>query len=150
MTWTLKAQNDYFFPEGITFSSEIPSPKQFLGYSVGDYHTRHDRMVSYFQELARVSDLAHFEIIGYTNEFRPQVVLTITSKDQYSNLESIRQNQLANADPNKDPSNMDDHPAIVLLGYNVHGNEPSSMEAAMLMAYYLLAAQTDEVKGFFG
>jgi hypothetical protein len=60
----------------------IPTPEQFLGYPVGDWHTRHDRIVSYFQELARVSPKAHFQIIGYTNERRPQVVLTITSPEK--------------------------------------------------------------------
>lgn len=143
------SQNDYFFPPGTTFKSDIPSPMDFLGYKTGDFHTRHDRMVSYFQELARISNLAHFQIIGYTNEYRPQVVLTITSPSNYQNLESIRNNQLANANPiNTAPINLDNHPAIVLLGYNVHGNESSSMEAAMLVAYYLLAAENAEVSNF--
>ncbi|RMG17140.1 MAG: zinc carboxypeptidase, partial [Bacteroidetes bacterium] len=34
------------------------------------------------------------------------------------------------------------------LGYNVHGNEPSSSEAAMLMAYYLVANQSDQARRF--
>jgi hypothetical protein len=33
---------------------------------------------------------------------------------------------------------------VITHGYNVHGNEPSSSEAAMLTAYYLVAAQGDE------
>jgi len=78
------SQNTYFFPSGVTLDPAIPSPQQFLGYPVGDWHTRHDRIVSYFQELARVSPKAHFQIIGYTNERRPQVVLTITSPENYA------------------------------------------------------------------
>lgn len=143
-----QSQNDYFFPSGITFNPGIPSPKAFLGYNTGDFHTRHDRMVSYFQELARVSDLADFQIIGYTNEHRPQVVLTITSANNHQNLENIRQNHMVIADPDKALPTLENHPVIILLGYNVHGNEPSSMEAAMLTAYYLLAAQGQEVKQY--
>lgn len=134
------SQNAYFFPSGVTFDPAIPSPEKFLGYPVGEWHTRHDRMVSYFQELARVSPKAHFQIIGYTNERRPQVVLTITSPENYARLEEIRKEHLKLADPTQSVT-VSSMPVIITHGYNVHGNEPSSSEAAMLTAYYLIAAQ---------
>jgi hypothetical protein len=137
------AQNSYFFPAGVSFDPAIPSPEQFLGYPVGDWHTRHDRIVSYFQELARVSPKAHFQIIGYTNERRPQIVLTITSPENYSRIEEIRKEHLKLADPSQ-PVNTANMPVIITHGYNVHGNEPSSSEAAILTAYYLVASQGDE------
>ncbi len=37
-------------------------------------------------------------------------------------------------------------PSIVHLGYGVHGNEPSSAEAAMLTAYWLMASQSELAK----
>jgi hypothetical protein len=139
------AQNNYFFPAGTTFDPAIPTPEQFLGYPVGDWHTRHDRIVSYFQELARVSPKAHFQIIGYTNERRPQVVLTITSPENYTRIETIRQEHLKLSDPTQSV-NTASMPVVVTHGYNVHGNEPSSSEAAMLTAYYLIAAQGAEAE----
>ncbi len=140
---SVSAQNNYFFPAGVSFDPAIPSPEQFLGYPVGDWHTRHDRIVSYFQELAKVSPKAHFQIIGYTNERRPQVVLTITSPENYARLEEIRKEHLKLADPSQSV-NTANMPVIITHGYNVHGNEPSSSEAAMLTAYYLVASQGDE------
>jgi hypothetical protein len=95
------AQNNYFFPSGVTFDPTIPTPEQFLGYPIGDLHTRHDRIVSYFQELARVSPKAHFQIIGYTYERRPQIVLTITSPENYARIEEIRKEHLKLADPSQ-------------------------------------------------
>lgn len=145
LTFSVNAQNNYFFPAGVTFDPAIPSPEQFLGYSVGDWHTRHDRIVSYFQELARVSPKAHFQIIGYTNERRPQVVLTITSPENYARIEDIRKEHLKLTDPSQ-PVNISSMPVIITHGYNVHGNEPSSSEAAMLTAYYLIAAQGAEAE----
>ncbi|MBL7861210.1 MAG: zinc carboxypeptidase [Cyclobacteriaceae bacterium] len=142
---TLFSQNSYFFPSGVSFDPAIPSPEQFLGYPIGEWHTRHDRIVSYFQELARVSPNAHFQIIGYTNEHRPQVVLTITSPDNYSRIEEIRKEHLKLADP-KQSVNLKTMPVIITHGYNVHGNEPSSSEAAMLTAYYLVALQGPEAE----
>lgn len=134
------SQNTYFFPSGVSFDPAIPSPEQFLGYPVGDWHTRHDRIVSYFQELARVSPKAHFQIIGYTNERRPQVVLTITSPENYARIEEIRKEHLKLTDPTQSVT-ISSMPVIITHGYNVHGNEPSSSEAAILTAYYLIAAQ---------
>lgn len=134
------AQNDYFFPEGLTFDSNIPSPQQFLGYPIGDWHTRHDRMVSYFEKLAELSEIADIQTIGYSNEHRPQVVLTITSKENHENLEAIRTQHLTLAEGTMPRGGIDNMPVVVLLGFNVHGNEPSGMEAALLTAYYLLAA----------
>jgi len=42
------AQEDYFFP-GEKFDPSIPSPSQFLGYKIGDWHTRYDLIVKYFE-----------------------------------------------------------------------------------------------------
>jgi hypothetical protein len=145
LSFCVSAQNNYFFPAGVTFDPAIPSPEQFLGYPVGDWHTRHDRIVSYFQELARVSPKAHFQIIVYTNERRPQVVLTITSPENYARIEDIRKEHLKLADPSQSVT-ISSMPVIITHGYNVHGNEPSSSEAAMLTAYYLIAAQGPEAE----
>lgn len=144
----LYAQNDYFFPSGIEFDENIPSPQQYLGYSIGDWHTRHDRIVSYMFELASSSENATIQTIGFTNEQRPQVVLTITSSQNHQNLENIRKEHLAISDPTAPEPDYSQMPAVIVLGYNVHGNEPSSSEAAMLTAYYLLAAQNEETKTF--
>lgn len=148
ITGSLSCQNEYFFPEGSRFDQSIPTPEAFLGYSIGDFHTRIDRMVAYLEELAEVSDKAHFEVIGYTNERRPQIVLTITAPENYDDLESIRQEHLKIAQPDINLNNLEAQPVVVLLGYNVHGNEPSSTEAAMLAAYYLVANTSEETTRF--
>ena len=144
----LQAQNAYYYPEGTQLNSQIPSPADFLGYEVGEWHTRHDRIVSYFQELARLSDKATFQIIGYTNERRPQVVLTITSPANHARLEEIRLNHLKLSKPNEAPSNFENMPSIILLGHNVHGNESSGAEAAILEAYYYVANEDPTVQSY--
>jgi hypothetical protein len=141
------SQNEHFFPQG-SFDASVPEPRQFLGYNIGDWHTRHDRIISYLQELDRASDKAQFQIIGYTNEMRPQGVLTLSSRDNLARLEDIREEHLKLCDPAQPASITAGTPVIVLLGYNVHGNEPSSSEAAMLTAYYLLASQSEETATF--
>jgi hypothetical protein len=157
----------YFFPDGQRFDAAIPSPEQFLGYAVGTHHTRHDRIVAYMQELARLSDRATYQEIGTTYGHRVMPVLTVTSPANHARLEQIRQQHLAAHWPGSAGAGAgagagggasggaagaagaaQDRPVIVHLGYGVHGNEPSSSEAAMLTAYWLVAGQTPEVERF--
>lgn len=136
----IQSQINYYFPEAGTFNSTIPTPEQFLGYPIGSHHTRHDKVVEYIKELDRLSDKVSTKIIGYTYEHRPQIVATITSVTNHGRLESIRQANLDRATK----SGGDDMPLVITLGYNVHGNEPSSTEAALLTAYYLTANENTE------
>ncbi len=138
-------QEDYFFPDE-KFDPTIPSPSQFLGYKIGEWHTRYDLIVKYFEKLDQISELAKLQTIGYTHEHRPKIILTITSAKHMGNLEQIRQKQLQLADPSQPMPEVSSMPSIIHQGYGVHGNEPSSAEAAMLTAYWLLASQSDLAK----
>ncbi len=141
------AQLDWFFPEGQSFDPAIPSPQAFLGYEIGDFHTRHDLIVDYLKELASLSDRATYQEIGRTYEHRPMPVLTVTAPSNHDRLEAIRQEHLARstAAPGSDAGT---GPAIAHLGFGVHGNETSSAEAALLIAYWLVAGTTSEVEGY--
>ena len=136
---------DYFFKDKAPFNKVIPTPEEFLGYPIGEQHTRHDLIVAYFYKLAEVSDRATIEVYGKTHEQRKLVMLTVSSPKNLSNLESIKNQHLAFVDPNKNPKNYNDVPVFIQLGYNVHGNEPSSSEAALLTAYTLVASINSEV-----
>ncbi len=131
----------YFFPDGASFDPAIPSPEQFLGYPIGSFHTRHDRIVAYMDTLAALSERATVQIIGWTHEHRPMPVLTVTSPANHARLEAIRVAHLAATEA--EPAEA--LPVIVHLGYGVHGNETSSAEAAMLTAYWLVAGTGADV-----
>ena len=138
---------DYFLKDKGPFDPNIPTPEEFLGYGIGEHHTRHDRIVAYLDELAKVSDRAAIARYGMTHEYRQLVILTVTDPSNHDNLESLKTQHLTVIDPNSttDLSNL---PIFVNLGYNVHGNEPSSSEAALLTAYTLVASQSEEVKNY--
>jgi hypothetical protein len=142
----INAQDEYFFPQGVSFDPGIPSPQEFLGYPIGTFHTRQDRIVAYMQELARLSDRATYQSIGLTFEHREMPVLTVTSSGNHARLEEIRQAHLASLAT--DGGQADNLPAIAHLGYGVHGNEASSGEAAMLTAYWLVAGSGAEVERY--
>jgi len=134
------AQADYFYPGTGNFNAAIPTPEKFLGYAIGSHHTRHDKIVEYFKELDRLSDRVSFQAIGETFEHRQQVVAIFTSSSNHQRLEEIRKAHLAG----QLNGNTENIPLVIHLGYNVHGNEPSSSEAAMLTAYYLTASESEE------
>lgn len=144
----LHGQNSYYFPGETQFDQTIPTPEEFLGYAIGSHYTRHDRIVDYMEELARLSDKAEFQVIGETYQKRPQVVLTITSPENHSNLEGIREDHLTLTDPDTPFVNVEEAKSIIALTYSVHGNETSSGEAALLTAYYLVASQSEETGRF--
>jgi len=81
---------NYYFKEYQPFNKNIPSPEEFLGYQIGDYHTRHDLIVAYLEKLATLSERATIEVYGKTTENRKLLILTITSLKNHKNLTSIK------------------------------------------------------------
>ena len=117
---------------------QIPAPAQFLGYEAGTKFTPHYKIVNYFEALAKAAPgMCKLEQYGTTSEGRPLLLLYVSSAANISNLENIRTNNLKLAGIESGTASTD-APAIVWLSYNVHGNEASSSEAAMLTAYNLL------------
>ncbi|MAT55561.1 MAG: zinc carboxypeptidase [Saprospirales bacterium] len=148
LAMTAQGQTAYFFPEGEKFDHSIQRPAEFLGYEIGQRHTRHDRLVAYFEYLAEVSPKAEIRIIGYTYEHRPQVVLTVSDPANLARLEEIRKQHLRIAEPKEPMPDAARESVIVLMGYGVHGNEASSAEAAMLTAWWLVASQSPQVADY--
>lgn len=144
---TVSAQ-DYFFKKFHPFNPNIPSPEEYLGYPIGDHHTRHDLIVGYLTKLAEVSDKATIYEYGRTHEGRKLVILTVSSPENMGKLDQLKSQHLQFVDPSQNPTNYDEVPIFINLGYNVHGNEPSSSEAAMLAAYTLVASNSPEVQNY--
>ncbi len=117
------------------FSQKIQSPSEFLGYKLGDQFTYHARIVEYFKYVASASKNVKLVQFGATNEGRPLLAMFIASEENIGRLEDIRKNNLRLAGMDKTASTTNNAPVIVWLSYNVHGNEPSSSEAAMQALY---------------
>jgi len=111
-----------FFPEGIIYDTNFPTPASILGYEVGDWHVSHDQLVYYMKEIARLSDRITIEETGRTYEHRPLLLLTITSPENHSRINEIKAAHVALSDPNTSASiDISNMPAVVWLGHSVHG-----------------------------
>ncbi len=139
----------FFLSAAFAFSQDLQSPAQFLGYAVGSRYTRHHRVVEYFKSVAQAKpDMVKLEKYGETNEGRELLITIIASPENLKRIDAIRKNNLAMAGISKEKSaeNLADAPAIIWLSYNVHGNETSSSEAAMLTLYTLLDPKNSNAK----
>ena len=139
---------DYFLKRFEPYQSGISSPESFLGYGIGDQHTRHDLIVAYLEKLAEQSSRAKLIDYGKTHEGRRLVMLVVSGEENLGRLEEIRAEHLKSINPLSKESTAEDLPLIINLAYNVHGNEPSSSEAALLSAYTLTASTNTEVANF--
>ena len=131
---------------GFSFA-QLKSPEEFLGYKIGSRYTPHVKVVNYYNHVAANSNI-NLERYGETNEGRPLLLAFISSPDNMKNLENIRINNLRLANMSKDNSAAieENTPAIVWLSYNVHGNETSSSEAAMLTLFALVDPTNTKTK----
>ncbi len=136
----------YFLKNHTSYIPDIPKPSEFtLGNKeIGNSHISHDRLIQYMFALAESSERVTIINRGETYEGRPLVLLTITSKANQLNLDSIRREHLSLNMGNeiKDFSKM---PVVIYQGYSIHGNEPSGSNAAMLYAYHLAASNDKDL-----
>ena len=128
--------------------TSVPSPSEFLGYPLGTRFTHHQRILEYLRRLADASPRVTLWQYGETYEGRPLTLVAISSPENLARLDALRAEHLRLADPRRasdaELAKIEDEvPVVVWLAYGVHGNEPSSSEAAMAAAYTLAAAGGD-------
>ncbi|MFY7899281.1 MAG: M14 metallopeptidase family protein, partial [Chitinophagaceae bacterium] len=148
MVCTLSAQNlAYYLPDSVSYNSSIPKPKEIIHHEVGEWHITHDRLVNYMKAIAAASpNRVKMEVIGYSYESRPQVIMIFSSKKNLDNLEAIRKEHVLLTDASKSNTvDVNKMPIVVYIGHSIHGNEPSGSNAALLTAYYLAAAEGKQI-----
>ena len=133
----------YYFQQNVQFDPAIPKPEEVLGYQVGQWHVRHDQLVQYMRVLAEKSPRVSIETIGFSHEKRPLLLLKFSKSENIAKLDQLREQHRAQVFAKQPAKNL---PAFIWMGYSVHGNESSGSNAALLVAYYLAAAQGEEVE----
>lgn len=136
------------FVEGVEFDRSIPTPKSIIGFEVGARAVRYDALVEYLKALAAASDKVILTPYGTTHEGRQLYYLTITSRANQRRLDRIRAQNAKLSDPRllsegEQKKLIDNMPAVAWMDYSIHGDELSSTDAAVYVAYHLAAA-TDE------
>jgi hypothetical protein len=144
----LAAQKPFEFWPAASYDAKIPSFQKVLGYEPGERITTHAGIVRYLESLAAASGRLKLFQYGESWEGRKLVYAVVGSESSVRRMDQIRAAMQKLADPRKTPEAearrlMDGLPAVIWLGYGVHGNEISSPDSALLTAYHLLAARND-------
>ena len=50
------AELSYYLPKDIKYDPSIPKPKETLGWTVGEWHVRHDQMAAYMKPDLEIVD----------------------------------------------------------------------------------------------
>jgi hypothetical protein len=134
---------------GTRFDPRIPTLEQVTGHATGQAITSPDGIAAYLAALAAAApDRARVFEYARSEEGRPLSIIVIGSPERIAHLDDVKKGLRALADPRSLSAAEADRllrelPAVVWLLHAVHGNEVSSSDAALALAYHLLAAQDD-------
>ncbi len=140
------------FVDPATLDPSVPTPESVLGHSLGTGAVRYEPMVRYLKALDEASPLVTLTPYGETHEGRTLYFLTITSEAHHARLESIRAENKKLADPRllSSPQEadaiLDRLPGVAWLAYSIHGDELSSTDAAVFVAYRLAAGKDEFIR----
>ena len=129
------------------YRPSVPRPDALLGYEAGRRHTQYAQQQAVLDAMiASAPDRVRTEEIGVTEEGRRMRILLISAPENLDRLDEIRLDLGRLADPRTTtPADaatiVARTPTAVMLSFSIHGNEPAGFEAAMWVAYQLLASE---------
>ena len=135
-----------------TYRLNIQPPDEYLGFKLGSRPVHHDEVLDYYKYLDELLDNVNLTEYGNTYEGKPLVYLMISSKKNMVNLQSIKNSISTLADPRliktvtAAKKIIVNTPAIAWMAYGIHGDEISSTDAAVQLAYQLAAGSDPTTK----
>jgi hypothetical protein len=110
-----------------------------------------DKVVSYYQSLAKTSDKIRVEELGKTAEGRPFIAATISSAITLRNLDHYREIQAKLADPRRTTLEesaklITEGKTVVLITCSIHATEVASTHSAIQFVYNLLTHDTPKFR----
>ncbi len=147
-TRPLLAQHSY--STGTAYDPAIPTPRSVLGYEVGDRFTPHHRILRYAERLAAATQRIRLDTLGVTFEGRELLLVVVSSETNRRRLNEIQADAERIANARGSAAELDQAaarlPAIVWLGFTVHGGEASGTESSLALLYQLAAGTDPETR----
>ncbi|HEX7025425.1 MAG TPA: M14 metallopeptidase family protein, partial [Gemmatimonadales bacterium] len=141
----LAAQHSYSI--GAEYDPAVPTPRAALGYEVGDRFTPHHRILRYAERLAATSARVRLDTVGMTVEGREVLLVVVSSEANRRRLDQIQADAQRLAAGGGDADQVAARlPAIVWLGFTIHGGEASGTEASLALMYQLAAGRDAETR----
>ncbi len=137
------------FVEGGAYDPAVPAPESILGFPVGARPADTQEVRRYFQALSGAVKHVQLREYGVTHEGRQLFYLVVSSPENMARLEAIQERIGKLADPDQLGNGEDaqaiirETPAVAWMAYGIHGDELSSTDAALWVAYQLAAGQDE-------
>ncbi len=128
-------------------TASVQSPQEFFGFAIGSRHLRHDQVTAYWNYLAETSERVALIPFGASHGMRPLMAAAISSPQNIGKLQELRK-QRPMLTTGRFSGSLDDQKIVMFMGYSVHGDEASAVNAAPLVAYHLVASQSEEVSAW--
>jgi hypothetical protein len=130
-------------------AAAVPTPESHFGHRIGADRSvlDWDRVVSYFQALARNSGRIRVTELGKSTEGRPFIAATVASPDTLRKLDRYAWIQKKLADPRITPEAeaeklIAEGKAVVMITCSIHATEIASSHTAIELVYRLLTENT--------
>ncbi len=133
------------------FDNSVPTQAEVLGHAPGERISTPEQIRAYFDALAAARP-DQIRLVDYATSWqgRPLYYAIIGTPQRIADLDSIQDDIqiIAHPDQHADAAveaALERVPSTAWLSYSVHGNEISPADAAMVTAWYLLAARNSEL-----
>ena len=129
------------------YNSAIPTPKQVLGFELGEQYCDWGDVLRYINAVDAASERISVREIGRTHERRSMVEVTITSPANHANIERIKADHLRLTDAAHSADlDIKSMPLVADITCSIHGNEVSGVHSALVMLYMFAASEDEAVK----
>ncbi len=138
--------------DGVQYDPAVPTPQSVLGYPLGERFTPHHLLARYVERVALAAPgRVRLDTVGRSFEGREVLRVVVASETNRRRLDEIQADARRMQDPRllsaTDRAALEKRlPAIVWLGFTVHGNEASGAEAGMGVLYRLAAGRDAETR----
>ena len=138
------------FFAGATYDPAHLDPADLLGQPVGSRLARHHEVVAAWRSWAESSPRLDLSVYGRTYEGRPLLRAVITSEANHAKLDELTRDVRRLWDPRGLPEAegarlVEELPAVAWMGYSVHGDELSGVDAALALGHHLVASTDGDV-----
>jgi hypothetical protein len=133
--------------------SALPSPEKFFGFQMGADRklANWDKLLEYYQLLAKGSNKVKLVELGKTSEGRPYIALFISSPANLAKLEAFRQINARLADPRglqeaEARKLVADGKAVIVQSFALHSSEVAASQTAAEFVYDSLTRSDEEAQ----
>jgi hypothetical protein len=141
------------FAAGVFAANKVPTPSEFLGFTVGADHQLADykQISAYFAELAKDSPRVQIEHLGPTTQGNDMILAAISTPENLKNKARYQEIARNLADPRgltqqQIDALVKEGKTIVLVTCAIHASEIGSTQMSMEWAYALATSEDPVVK----